>query len=206
MIRTYIQFITLFFLLVFGLFACNNNDAPVSEKATKKEQKSKDSSQKEDGISIALFDNDSLIEKYKYSKDIEEKIRRKERSILANREAKMKDFEDYYKTLNQQAPTMTQNEMMQAEQQLVQRQQQLDSEEQETQRKYIDWKTQILVNYQDHLDSLLESYRSENDIDVLVPSGGGITKFYYAPTYDITEDVIEYLNLQYAKRKEKGEK
>ncbi len=186
---------------VITLFSCNNSTKTESSKAgSVKKEKTTTSLSNSNQITTALFDNDSLLVNYDYSKDIETKIRRKERSILANRDSKMKDFQELYQTLNQKAPTMTQLEAQQAEQQLLSKQQELDAEDQRIQQQYIDWKTNILIEYQNNLDSLLENFRVENNIDVLIPSGGGITKFYYSNSLDVTEQVIEYLNSEYSKK------
>ena len=190
------------------LSSCNNTSSDVKlneEKTTTQVSTAEVNLTPSEQVITALFDNDSLLVKYDYSKDIEEKIRRKERSILANRDAKMKDFQELYQTLNQKAPTMTQLEAQQAEQQLLSKQQELDAADQQTQQKYIDWKTEILIAYQKQLDITLENFRSENNIDILIPSGGGITKFYYSNSLDITNQVIDYLNLHYAKINEEKE-
>ena len=120
--------------------SCNNKEVKTSSETpviNKNSTNSSDYTSSSNETVIALFDNDSLLVRYNYSKDIEEKIRRKERSILANRESKMKDFQELYQTLNQKAPTMTQLEAQQAEQQLLNKQQELDAEDQQTQQKYI---------------------------------------------------------------------
>ena len=186
------------------IFSCNNSSTKVEKTEVKstitEETKSATTSNSE--MVSALFNNDSLLVNYNYSKEIDEKIRRKERSLIANRESKMKDFQNLYQTLNQKAPTMTQLEAQQAEQQLMQKQQELDAEDQQVQQKYIDWKTNILLSYQAHLDSTLENFRIENDIDLLIPSGGGITKFYYSSSLDVTNKVVDYLNLHYAKKED----
>lgn len=197
------KFSTLILGALFVISCTNSNDSKQDNKQEKQSnfQINKDETSNPSQYKIALFDNDSLLVKYQYSKDIEEKIRRKERSIIANREAKMKDFQELYNTLNQKLPTMTQLEAQQAEQQLLNKQQELDFEDQQTQQKYIDWKTKILVDYQAHLDSTLENYRKEHNIDILIPSGGGITKFYYNVNLDITNSVIEYLNERFKETK-----
>ena len=185
------------------IFSCNNTSteevaadlivSPTEEKST---------TQISNEMVTALFDNDSLLVNYDYSKDIEEKIRRKGISLSANRESKMKDFQNLYQTLSQKAPTMTQLEAQQAEQELMLKQQELDAEDQKVQQKYIEWKTNILLTYQAHLDSTLENFRVQQNIDLLIPSGGGITKFYYTNSLDVTNQVVNYLNLHYAKTKE----
>jgi outer membrane protein len=146
---------------------------------------------------MVFFENDSLITQYQYSKDLEEKIRRKERTIISGREQDMAAFQEMYKSAVERAPYMTTNEKQKAEQDLVKREQELMNKDQQTEQKYIEWKTDLLVNFQKHLDSLLTQFREEHGYDVLVPSGGGITKFYYSTDYDVTDTLINYLNVRY---------
>lgn len=181
-------------------------DSKETVKSIVKPVKEEMSSDNSGSYTIVLFDNDSLIKNYQYSKDLETKITRKERSLLASRDEKMKDFQEMYNTLAQKAPTMTQLEGQEAERKLMLKQQELDDEDQKVNQQYIKWKTDLLIEYQKHLDSVLNIFRIENDIDILIPSGGGITKFYYAEPLDMTTNLVDYLNLAYAKKVEIAEK
>jgi outer membrane protein len=148
-------------------------------------------------IVMVFFENDSLITKYQFSKDLEEQIRRKERTIMSGREQDMALFQDMYKAAVEKAPLMTTMERQKAEQDLANKEKELMAKDQQTEQKYIEWKTDLLVNFQKHLDSLLTQFRTEHGYDVLVPSGGGITKFYYTPDFDVTDTLINYLNVRY---------
>ena len=187
---------------VIVLFSCSEKTTTETKPETSEKAAPVELNNEKESLNIALINNDSLLVNYQYSKDIDEKIRRKERSLMANREEVMAEFQEFYQTLNQKAPTMTQFEAQQAEQLLMKKKEEIDLNDQEVQQNYIDWKTKILVNYQAHLDSTLENFRIKNNIDILIPSGGGITKFYYNNALDITQPLVEYLNLEYTKKDE----
>lgn len=178
------------------MFACNSKSD--NEKAPESKSKAKDVvADSSSGLNIVFFENDSLITKYTYSIELDEQIRRKERGILSTREQDMASFQEMYKSAVEKAPMMTTNERQQIEQQLVQKEQELMAKDQATEQSYIKWKTDILVGFQKHLDSILEDFRVENGYDVIVPSGGGITKFYYSKNLDVTDTLINYLNVRY---------
>lgn len=190
-------------LATFAFIACSNDKAD-SAKETKEAKKINTEALTNGGLKFAFFENDSLVTKYKYSIDLDEKLRRKERSILANRDQDMASFQEMYKTAVEKAPLMTTMEKQQVEQDLMKREQELMAKDQDTEQKYIQWKTDLLIGFQKHLDSLLTQFREEHGYDALVPSGGGITKFYYSPDYDVTDSLINYLNSRY--KPEVGEK
>ncbi|MFP5471379.1 MAG: OmpH family outer membrane protein [Bacteroidia bacterium] len=184
------------------MLACNSKSG--NEKSSEEKPKVKavlpDSAS---GLNIVFFENDSLITQYTYSKELDEQIRRKERGILSGREQDMASFQEMYKSAVEKAPMMTTNERQQIEQQLAQKEQELMAKDQTTEQSYIKWKTDILINFQAHLDSLLENFRTEHGYDVIVPSGGGITKFYYSKNLDVTDTLINYLNVRYKPKTEK---
>jgi len=188
----------LFYLLLTSalFFACDSkksNDASSEEKPAAKIVMPDSAA----NLNIVFFENDSLIVRYTYSKELEEQIRRKERTILSGREQDMASFQEMYKVAVEKAPLMTTNERQQTEEQLAKKEQELMAKDQATEQNYIKWKTDILVNFQAHLDSMLENFRVEHGYDVIVPSGGGITKFYYSKHLDVTDTLINYLNVRY---------
>lgn len=178
-------------------FACTSKKDNTSESKTELKKAEAPKLDANAALVMVFFENDSLITQYKYSKDLEEKIRRKERTIISGREQDMAAFQEMYKSAVERAPYMTTNEKQKAEQDLVKREQELMNKDQQTEQKYIEWKTDLLVNFQKHLDSLLTQFRTEHSYDVLVPSGGGITKFYYSADFDVTDTLINYLNVRY---------
>lgn len=187
-------FFTIFTALI--LFSCGDKNAK-KENTSKEVETSEETPKHEGSINMVFFENDSLITQYQYSKDLDEKIRRKERSILAGRDQDMASYQEMYKTAVEKAPLMTTMEKQKVEQDLMAKEQQLMAKDQDTEQKYIKWKTDLLIEYQELLDSLLNQFRVEHNYDVLVPSGGGITKFYYAPSYDVTDTLVKYLNARY---------
>jgi outer membrane protein len=178
-------------------FACTSKKDNATENKTEIKKAEAPKLDANSALVMVFFENDSLITKYKYSKDLEEQIRRRERTIISSREQDMSAFQEMYKSAVERAPYMTTNEKQKAEQDLVKREQELMNKDQQTEQKYIEWKTDLLVNFQKHLDSLLTQFRTEHGYDVLVPSGGGITKFYYSADFDVTDMLINYLNVRY---------
>lgn len=152
---------------------------------------------------IAYFDIDSLQEKYQYFRDVTERIKSKEASVSSQLNSLQDSYQKRLKELQDKAPTMTQAEGESAQREYAQMQQKYQqrqmSLEQDLKKQQIDMMTDV----RGRIEKYLKEYNKDKGYAFILSYEPGFMLYYKDSIYDITREVIDGLNGQYLKEKEK---
>jgi outer membrane protein len=150
---------------------------------------------------IAYFDIDSLQQNLKSFKEAEEQIKNKENNIknqlteLNNRnQRRLQELQAKAPTMTQEQGEAAQRELAQLTQQFQQRELQLD---QELKRLQMDLMTEVQKN----VESYLKKYNQQKGFSFIVAYRPGEFIYYRDSTLDITNDLVNGLNKEYAPKK-----
>jgi outer membrane protein len=156
------------------------------------------------GLRIATVNTDSLSANFDMvdavKKEIEATNRKLENDFQSQSTSFRADYENYLKV----GATMTLSEQKKKEAQLEQRQQNLVA----LQQRYSEQATQVQIQkmqeIQDYIFTFIEKYNREHDkYNIILPKAmaGGV--LYADPSMDITGEIIDAINADYAKTRKK---
>ncbi len=150
---------------------------------------------------IAYFDIDSLQKNYNSFKDAENKIKAKENAIkgqlseLNNRnQRRLKELQDKATGMSQAEGESAQRELAQLQQNFQQKELELD---QELKRLQMD----EMSGLQQKVEIFLKNYNKEKGYSFIVSYRPGEFIYYKDTVYDITMEIVNGLNAEYAKSK-----
>lgn len=196
------------FLISLSVVSCDSNKSAQSATAT-----GVDDSQaviKDGTLSIAYVNIDSLLVNYNYSKDLQEKFMRKAEANQATinqqgrkLEDEMRDFQ--YKLennafFNQDRARSEQERLLKKQQEFQELNQRLSAEMMKEQNEM----NKLLS------DSIMSQVREWNRIhgryQLILSNAGNDNLLYADEAFDITKQVVEYLNSKYTAPKETEKK
>ena len=171
---------------------CSGNNAQVS---------SQNGGNATSGLRIAYIEIDSLLANYNFATDINEMMIKKEENIRTtlNEKAKKLDAEakEFQRKLDNNG--FVSQERAQQEYNRIQKQQ---AELQELQQKLSDEfaleNQKNSLELQDSIKAFLKTYNQEKGYDFIISNSGFDNLLYANPAYNITGEIIEGLNKQYA--------
>lgn len=151
-------------------------------------------------LPIAYINVDSLLLYYNFSKDMNEKLLKKQESSLATINEKGKkleaDIQEFQRKLQNQA-FLTQ-ERAQAEEARLQKQQlELQQLQQKLTEEYTKEQAAMSEMLKDSIYSFLQSYNKEKKHQLILSNTYNDNILYSADQYDITQEVIDQLNARY---------
>jgi outer membrane protein len=150
------------------------------------------------GMKVAYIYGDSLNKHYDFLIDAEADLQKEQKLVERRIKRKRQDAEKRAAELQQQAPTMTQNQMQEAQLEM----QNLDIELQQYQQRlgteFRQSEIDMQNEYLDRVNSFLDEFNSDGEYDMILNFQPGGNLLWIKDKYDITDEVIDGLNEQYA--------
>jgi outer membrane protein len=152
---------------------------------------------------IAYFDIDSLQDKYDYFKDASVEIKAKESSVNSQLNALQDSYQKRTKELQEKGPTMTQAEVEAAQREYAQMQQKYNQRQMALEQDLKKHQIELMTTVRNKIETFLKEYNKDKGYAFILSYEPGFMLYYKDSVYDITNDVISGLNVEYGKEKEK---
>ena len=181
-----------------GLAACNNTNSKQNAEASAPVVA-------EGGLKIAYVNTDTLLAKYQYAIDMEQELvaykEQQERYYQQQTTQFQTDYQNYLK--NGASMTLTQQQQKEAE--LKQRAERMTTLEQELMAKVADRQVAENTKLLNAIFAFIREYNAQNQqFDVILRKTFENTPVLYVnPAMDITQEILEGLNAEYAQVKGK---
>ncbi len=187
--------ITLSILVAGTIAACNNDkkaDAPATTATTSKPG----------AETIVFINQDTLLAKYEYAKDMRTRIESKGKSADGDVNARIQSFQRDYAQYQQSVNTMTADQRATTEQRLTRKKEELDQYQQNAAAEFQTMQGNESTKLYDKIASFTKTYAKDNGYKlVLTFTKANPTVLYGDTTLDVTKDVLKKLNDAYAKEK-----
>lgn len=185
--------------LTLGLVACNN--AP----ATKENPNATAPVVAEGGLKIAYVDTDTLLAHYQYAKDLEAELLAYKNQQEATGRKQMESFQKDYQDYLQNGSTMTLSQQQAKEAELKQRAERMATLEQELTAKIMERQMTENTKLLNAIFAFVREYNEQNQqFDVILRKTFENTPVLYVnPAMDITQEILDGLNAEYAQVKGK---
>lgn len=180
-------------------YQVNSGSTSTEEAVTPKKQ----ASQMPVTSKIAFVRNDSITEGYDYIKEKKQTLENLAKSYDGQVQAESNRLQKRYQELMQSAATMTQEEGQRAEMELQQGQQKLQELKYRLDGELAEKTATMQKELLDKVQAFLKKYNETQKFDYILSyqDGGGV--LLAKDTLDITSDVLNGLNADYKKSKEK---
>lgn len=199
-----IQLFIAVILMGIGIVSCDNNKSAQGTTATGTTQTS--TTQSTDAISIAYVNIDSLLMHYNYSKDLQEKFMRKAEANQAkiNQQGKKleEDMRDFQYKLENNA-FFNQDRARSEQERLLKKQQEFQAMNQRLSAEMMQEQNEMNKLLSDSIMNQVREWNLQHGKYQIILSNAGNDNLLYADkSFDITEQVVEYLNSKYTAPKE----
>ncbi len=157
-------------------------------------------------LPVAYVNVDSLLQSYSYSKDMTEEFLRKAESSRANLNQKASSFQAEYLEFQKKVENnafLTRERMEQEGNRLARKQQSLQQESEKMQMDLAREQQRINEQLRDTITSNLKLYNNDKKYQMILTSE---VVLYGEDYYDITQEVIDFLNAKYKPAAEKSDK
>lgn len=190
----------IFAALIISITSCNRN---TESKAVGEVVKVGDSV-KYSKLPIAYVNVDSLLINYKFAKELNEALLRKQESSRASLNAKAKvlqaEMADFQKKVENNA--FLSRERAESEQKrLLGKQQELQQMEQRLSSDLMVQQQKMNEQLRDKVSAFLKEYNKEKGYEMIISNTMFDNVLYAKPSYNITNDVIKQLNEEYESKK-----
>lgn len=185
--------------LTLGLAACNNTPA------TKENPNATAPVVAEGGLKIAYVDTDTLLAHYQYAKDLEAELLAYKNQQEATGRKQMESFQKDYQDYLQNGSTMTLSQQQAKEAELKQRAERMATLEQELTAKIMERQMTENTKLLNAIFAFVREYNEQNQqFDVILRKTFENTPVLYVnPAMDITQEILDGLNAEYAQVKGK---
>jgi len=152
-------------------------------------------------LPIAYVNVDSLLLNYNYSKDLNEIVVKKEENSRASVNQKLRalqvEMQDFQRKVENNA-FLTRERAEQEQARLMKKQQELQDFDNRLAQELVAEQRRLNEQLRDTLVSQLKVYNKDKGYQVILSNTMGDNILLAGDTYDITQEVIEYLNKNYA--------
>lgn len=152
-------------------------------------------------FSVAYFDIDSLQEHYEYFKDVSGDMKKKENAMNAELNDLTNKYQRTVRKWQEKGNNITQAEMETAQREVGLQQQQIQQRkgelEQEMQKLQVDRMSEL----RKQVEEFLKDYNKSKKYAYILSYEPGFIIYYKDSAYNITNDLIEGLNMQYKDKK-----
>lgn len=152
-------------------------------------------------LPIAYVNVDSLLLNYNYSKDLNEIVVKKEENSRASVNQKLRalqiEMQDFQRKVENNA-FLTRERAEQEQARLMKKQQELQDFDNRLAQELVAEQRRLNEQLRDTLVSQLRVYNKDKGYQVILSNTMGDNILLAGESYDITQEVIEYLNKNYA--------
>ena len=151
-------------------------------------------------LPVAYINVDSLLTNYNFAKDLNETLLSKSESSSAVINQKyqqlQKEFMDY-QMKRQNNAFLTRERQAQEEERLTRKQQELEDLAARTENEFLAERTKINQQMEDTIVASLKTYNEPKKYHIIFSNAGTSPIFIADDAYNITSEVIEFLNKRY---------
>lgn len=190
------------FLLSIGclimLFSSKNSNQPNASAKTENINASGGN------LTIAFVETDSLFANYDQVADFTKEIEHTEKKLTGDMESRAKNLKKDYDNYLKVGASMTLSEQKKKEEQLTQAQQNLALLEQRYSEQLIKLKMDRNMELQNIIFDFIKKYNNDHENYAIILSKARTSGTLYSPdVLDITKEILDALNAEYAKNRKK---
>ena len=182
--------------LITAFSACQNKDAKTTE--TKKTDSTSAAVSKSE--QIVFVNQDSLLSKYEYYKDLKAKFEGKTKNAQADMQAKGQAFQREVAQYQQSAQTLSADQRKATEERLGRKQQELQTYQQNAGGALQNEQAVETEKLYDKVAGYLKTYAKDKGYKLVLSYTKGSTILFADESLDVTSDVIKGLNAEYSKK------
>ena len=157
-------------------------------------------------MTVATINTDTLFARYKMVQDVTAELEKTEKKLKDDLQRQAQDFQKEYENYLKVGATMTLSEQHKKEEYLTKKKESLEQMSARYETQLVTLRLQRMEEVQNAVFSFVERYNAENGQYTFVISNARTSGILYSPAnIDITEEVVEAINAEYAKEK-KGKK
>jgi outer membrane protein len=185
-------------LILFIMQFSGNKAAPISGKNVTSNADSL-------RLPIAYFHIDTLLMNYNFAKDLNEQITRKQENARANLTQQMRNLEteiNEFRYKAQNGAFLTQARAEQEQERLMRKQQDLQNLEQKLSQDLLEETQRMNEQLRDTIMLHLKEFNKEKKYQIIISSDATNPIFLAEEKYNITEEVVEYLNKRWSGKAE----
>ncbi|MDR2120844.1 MAG: OmpH family outer membrane protein [Tannerella sp.] len=157
-------------------------------------------------LPIAYFHIDKLLQNYNFARDLDEQITRKQENARANLTQQMRNLEsevNEFRYKMQNGAFLTQARAEQEQERLMKKQQDIQSLDQKLTQDLLEENQRVNEQLRDTIMHHLKEYNMEKKYQVIISSDGTNPIFYADESYDITNEIVEFLNKKWSGKEDK---
>lgn len=183
--------------------------APSAEEAAKEEptaeeQQNQTTFKIESGaaLPIAYVDMDSIIAKYNFAIDANDKLVNKYEDSQAKLNKKIKTFENDYKNFlhkEQNNAFMSRERYEKEKERLIKKEQELQELNTQLSQEYMMENQKLVQQFNDSIDNFLKVYNADGRYHLIFRNTATDNIMLAAEEYNITDEVVDGLNARYKK-------
>jgi outer membrane protein len=182
--------------LITAFSACQNKDTKTTEtKKTGSSTAAVSATEK-----IVFVNQDSLLNKYEYYKDLKIKFEGKTKNAQADMQAKGQAFQREVAQYQQSASTLAADQRKSTEERLARKQQELQTYQQNAGGALQNEQAVETEKLYDKVAGYLKTYAKEKGYKMVLSYTKGSTILFADESLDVTSDVIKGLNAEYTKK------
>jgi outer membrane protein len=182
--------------LITAFSACQNKDTKTTEtKKTDSSTAAVSATEK-----IVFVNQDSLLNKYEYYKDLKIKFEGKTKNAQADMQAKGQAFQREVAQYQQSASTLAADQRKSTEERLARKQQELQTYQQNAGGALQNEQAVETEKLYDKVAGYLKTYAKEKGYKMVLSYTKGSTILFADESLDVTSDVIKGLNAEYTKK------
>jgi len=189
--------LSLLFLSVLTLVACSNQktDTATAPEAAKLDGQSL--------MPIAVVNVDSILSQYTFAKESNEKLIKKQEDSRVNINTKARQLQnemvDFQRKLENNA-FLSRERAEQESRRLQQKEADLQQLDRQLSQELVTEQQKLSTQLRDSINAAIKALNKDNKYHLVLSTNSlNDNILYSAPEYDITGDVIEYLNTNYSK-------
>lgn len=152
-------------------------------------------------LPIAYVNVDSLLQNYNYSKDLNEIILKKQENSRANITQKARtlqsEMQDFQRKVENNA-FLTRERAEQEQQRLLNKQQELQNLDNQLAQELMQEQQKLNEQLRDTVVAQLKAFNQDKGFQVVFSNTMGDNILYAGDTYDITRELIDFLNKNYS--------
>lgn len=152
-------------------------------------------------ILVAYINEDSLANRYEYAVEIRDRIEKNTNQAKGRVESRMRSLEQEVQKIEEKFPTMYKDEQMKVQQDFAEKEQNLMRYQQQEEEKVMKFQETEFKKYNEFTRGAVEELAKKMGYDLILIKKPGASFIYINEGFDITEEVVSYLNQEYKKRK-----
>ncbi|MDR1331365.1 MAG: OmpH family outer membrane protein [Tannerella sp.] len=152
-------------------------------------------------LPVAFFHIDTLLQNYNFARDLNEQITRKQENARANVTQQMRNLESEVSEFRYKAQNgafLTQARAEQEQDRLMRKQQEIQALDQKLMQDLLEENQRMNEQLRDTIMYHLREYNKDKKYQLIISSDATSPVFLADDMYNITDDVVEYLNKRWS--------